>query len=146
MLEVVKHYNGDVIDIMGDGLMVFFGGRHSELTKAMAAQNAGQCGLDMLKVCNEVVNKILIEDNIAYQITSGVGIDFGDVIVTKIGINDIFDVKVFGDCVNKASHFSEVSDKVKVGKSIKNLWPSVEGGKLRFIGTDNSGYIIERGS
>lgn len=26
LLEVVKHYNGKVIDIMGDGLMVFWGG------------------------------------------------------------------------------------------------------------------------
>ena len=27
LLEVVKHYRGKVIDIMGDGLMVFWGGR-----------------------------------------------------------------------------------------------------------------------
>ena len=27
LLEVVKHYQGKVIDIMGDGLMVFWGGK-----------------------------------------------------------------------------------------------------------------------
>ena len=42
LLEVVKHYRGKVIDIMGDGLMVFWGGRaareEDNMVKSLAVQ------------------------------------------------------------------------------------------------------------
>lgn len=45
LLEVVHHYHGKVIDIMGDGLMVFWGGEASRqednMPKILAVQNAG---------------------------------------------------------------------------------------------------------
>lgn len=52
LLEVVKHYQGKVIDIMGDGLMVFWGGKAARekdnMVKTLAVQNAGLCGRDMV--------------------------------------------------------------------------------------------------
>lgn len=142
MLEVVKVYKGNVIDIMGDGIMVFFGGNRSELTHDYAVKNSGLCGRDMLLVCNNVVNKILVNDGIEYKITCGVGIDYGSVIVTKIGINDFYDVKAFGDCINKASKFSRESNVVKVSKYVKQHWPTGKNGKISFSGSDNEGYIL----
>lgn len=60
LLEVVKHYKGKVIDIMGDGLMVFWGGKiaraKDNMVKSIAVQNAGLCGRDMIKVCSSVIN------------------------------------------------------------------------------------------
>lgn len=51
LLEVVKHYQGKVIDIMGDGLMVFWGGKAARekdnMVKTLAVQNAGLCGRDI---------------------------------------------------------------------------------------------------
>ena len=51
LLEVVKHYHGKVIDIMGDGLMVFWGGsaarNKDNMVKSIAVQNAGLCGRDI---------------------------------------------------------------------------------------------------
>jgi class 3 adenylate cyclase len=74
-----------------------------------------------------------------------VGIDYGNVIVTKIGISQIFDVKAFGDCINKASHYSNECNKIKVSKAVYNLWPEGKNGKIRFTGNDDDGYIILRG-
>lgn len=142
MLEVVKYYNGNVIDIMGDGMMVFFGGKHSKLTREFSIQNPGLCGRDMLKILKEVVNKILYDDGIKYSVDCGVGIDHGDVIITKIGINDIFDVKAFGDCINKASKYSHGYNEVKVSKFIRHHWPTGENGTIKFTGNDESGYIL----
>lgn len=144
MLEVIKNRHGVVIDIMGDGLMVFFGGKNSELSKCQAVQNAGMCGREMLEVINTIINPILEKDNI-WKITCGVGIDYGDVIVTKIGINDIYDVKALGDCINKASKYSDIaSNEVLVSKQVRKLWPSSKGGLIRFKIKDD-GFILTEG-
>ena len=124
LLEVVKHYHGKVIDIMGDGLMVFWGGHaareEDNMVKTLAVQNAGLCGRDMLKVRENVINRIIQEENLGPDISIGVGVTFDSVIVTKIGIADSYDVKAFGDCINIASHYAnEVENKVKVSK--KNI-------------------------
>lgn len=144
MLEVIKYYNGYVIDLMGDGIMVFFGGKKSSLTKIQAAQNAGLCGLDMLKVLDEVVNTILDREKI-WKISCGVGVDYGKVVVTKIGIDGIFDVKAYGDCINKAAHFADdAQNEVLVSETINNLWPSGKSGKMKLKLYKNDAYKLER--
>ena len=149
LLEVIKIYHGKVIDIMGDGLMVFWGGqaaRESDnMVKSLAVQNAGLCGRDMLKVCELVINRIIIEKDLGPRIAIGIGVTFDSVIVTKIGIADSYDVKAFGDCVNTASKYADsVENKVKVSKKVKNEWPTSQGGGIRFTSEDGgSSYILE---
>lgn len=146
LLEVVKNYQGKVIDIMGDGLMVFWGGKVARENEDMigreAVKNASKCGLAMMKIRTEVINRIITDENLGSSIDIGVGITFDRVIVTKIGINDTYDVKAFGDCVNTASKYSERSNKIKVSKEVKELWPSSKNGKLHFI-QDQDGYLVE---
>lgn len=142
MLKVIEYYNGVVIDIMGDGIMVFFGGKKSKLSQNQGIQNSGLCGRDMIKVIKEVVNPILFNDEISYEIDCGVGIDYGKVIVTKIGINEVYDVKAYGECINNAAKFSSEYNKVKVSKYIRHHWPKGKNGKISFQGTDETGYIL----
>ena len=143
LLAVVEDYDGYVIDIMGDGLMVFFGGKSSGITNAKASQNAGLCGLDMIKVVDGVVNKILVENDILDKIAIGVGCDFGDVIVTKIGTDGTYDTKAYGNCINKASKFADEAGAgfVKVSKEINNYWPTSKGGKIGFT-KQGEGFLI----
>lgn len=149
LLEVVKHYHGKVIDIMGDGLMVFWGGKaareEDNMVKSLAVQNAGLCGRDMLTVRETVINRIIQEENLGPNISIGVGVTFDSVIVTKIGIADSYDVKAFGDCINVASHYAnETENKVKVSKKVKNEWPSSKGGGIRFTSAGNGeAYYLE---
>lgn len=143
LLQVVECYQGKVVDIMGDGIMVFFGGHSSGMAKKIAVQNAGLCGKDMLCVREKVINPILKEDGIEWKIDFGVGVAFGDVIVTKIGVEQFYDVKAFGNCVNKASKYSNECNKIKVSKQIKHMWPRSEHGKIKFVPTrDNEGYYL----
>ena len=148
LLEVVKHYQGKVIDIMGDGLMVFWGGKAARekdnMVKTLAVQNAGLCGRDMLTVREAVINRIIQEENLGPDISIGVGVTFDSVILTKIGIADSYDVKAFGDCINVASHYAnETENKVKVSKKVKNEWPSSKGGRIHFtsIGNGEAFYL-----
>ena len=143
LLEVIRCYDGKVVDIMGDGIMVFFGGKASNISKVIAVQNAGLCGKDMLIVRENVINPILKNDGIVREVDIGVGVSYGDVIVTKIGIQEFFDVKAYGDCVNKASKYSDGYNQVKVSKQVKEMWPSSKGGKISFSLTkDGECYVI----
>lgn len=142
LLEVVKYYNGKVIDIMGDGLMVFWGGKEareeSNMVKSIAIQNAGLCGLDMLKIREHVINPILESENLGTPVSIGIGVTFDSVIVTKIGIEDSYDVKAFGDCINVASHYAnDTENRVKVSKKIRNEWPKGKNGNIKFTSLEN---------
>lgn len=143
MLECVKFYKGNVIDIMGDGIMVFFGGRQSSLTKVIAIQNAGLCGRDMMYAKRDVTNRILSENSIPWPIRCGVGVDYGDVFITKIGVSNIFDVKAYGDCINYASKHSGGYDEVMVSKAIKNNWPTGDSGTIVFT-SKGDGYVLSQ--
>ena len=146
LLEVVKNYQGKVIDIMGDGLMVFWGGKvareNEDMIGSEAVKNASECGLAMMRIRAEVINRIITNENLGSSINIGIGITFDSVIVTKIGINETYDVKAFGDCINTAFKYSEHSNRIKVSKEVKELWPSSKNGKLRFI-QDADGYLVE---
>ena len=112
------------------------------MVKTNAVHNAGKCGLAMLKVRSEVINKIIILENLGREINIGIGITFDNVVVTKIGIPGSYDVKAFGDCINTASKYSKCYNRIKVSKKVKDLWPSSKTGKLRFI-SDDDGYFVE---
>lgn len=147
LLEVVKCYNGKVIDIMGDGLMVFWGGREARaeenMVKTEAVCNAGKCGRSMLKIRNEVINRIIKEKDLGNEISFGVGVTFDSVVVTKIGIPDSYDVKAFGDCINVASKYSKLYNRMKVSKKVKEIWPSSKNGTLCFVADKDGGYLVE---
>lgn len=137
LLEIVKYYNGKVVDIMGDGLMVFWGGREARMednmVKTIAIQNAGLCGRDMLRVRECVINAIIEKENLGNTIDIGIGVTFDSVIVTKIGIPGSYDVKAFGDCINVASKYSsKVTNLVKVSKKVREEWPKGPNGKISF--------------
>lgn len=150
LLEVVDIHEGCVVDITGDGLMVFWGGsvarEQKSQTKRIAAQEAGLCGLDMLEIIEKVVNRIIVEKELKAKVAIGVGVDYGSVIVTKLGTEKLFDVKAFGSCINKASKYADsISGKVKVSKQVKNLWPTDEDGRIGFLqcGNDDA-YILSK--
>ena len=132
---------------MGDGLMVFWGGREARdednMVKIEAVRNAGSCGLAMLKIRTEVINRIITDERLGNEISIGVGITFDCVVVTKIGILDSYDVKAFGDCINIAAKYSKSYNRMKVSKKVKEIWPSSKTGKLRFVADQGGGYFVE---
>ncbi len=132
LLQVIKRYRGFVIDIMGDGIMVLFEKDETAINRAAF------CGLDILRAKDRVINKILREENIEL-VNIGIGITYGDVVVTKIGINSVYDVKVFGDCVNSASKYSNGENVIKVSQEIEDGWPSGLGGRIRFTPPSENG-------
>lgn len=133
LLRVIELYDGYPIDIMGDGIMVFFKNDETVINRAAF------CGWDiMYRIKDGVINKLLNEEGID-PINIGIGITCGNVVVTKIGLQSIYDVKVFGDCVNKAAHYSDGCNKIKVSEEIEAGWPSGPDGRLRFTDPEDDG-------
>lgn len=146
MIYIIEYYQGHVIDIMGDGVMAFFGGGSSGMAHSVAIQKAGLCAIDMIRALKEVVNPV-IKANVKWEIQCGIGIDHGDVIVTKIGTNGAFDVKAIGDCINKASKLSSGTDNIIVTKKIRDKWPTGKNGKIGFKAVrikDLDGYALSK--
>ncbi|MFC5649020.1 adenylate/guanylate cyclase domain-containing protein [Paenibacillus solisilvae] len=142
--HVIEYYGGFTMDFAGDGVMAFFGGKNSGVARVYAMQRAGSCGRDLLTVIKQVINPILSENDIPWPLTCGVGIDHGDVIVTKVGTNRTFDVKAFGNCVNTAAKLCDsANDNVLVSKKVKDDWPSTKGGPIRFK-SQGDGYVLTR--
>ena len=98
----------------------------------------------MLKVRTKVINKIILDEKLGREIDLGVGLTFGSVVVTKIGIPGSYDVKAFGDCINVASKYAHSYNRMKVSKRVRHIWPSSPNGKIKFI-SDDGGYYVERG-
>lgn len=142
LLETVKQHRGKVLDIMGDGIMAFWGGKKSGIAKTIAVQDAGLCGVDMIRVIREIVNPLIKDDGILWPIDIGVGVTFGDVVVTKIGVRNIYDIKAYGDCINKASKYSDEVNRVRVSSKVKELWPEGKGGKINFSPIEGGGYYV----
>ena len=123
------------------------GGREARaeenMVKTEAIRNAGKCGMGMLKIREKVINRIIKEKNLGSEVHFGVGVTFDSVVVTKIGIPDSYDVKAFGDCINVASKYSKLFNKMKVSKKVKESWPSSKNGKLCFVADKDGGYCVE---
>ncbi|AEK89478.1 MULTISPECIES: adenylate/guanylate cyclase domain-containing protein [Bacillus amyloliquefaciens group] len=146
---IIEQYKGVVLDFTGDGVMAFFGGRFSGEARAISAQNAGLCGLKIQEALDQIVNPLIKNDNILWEFKCGIGIDYGDVIVTKIGTNETYDVKAFGSCINDASKLSSgEGGSVLLSKKVKDLWPSSKNGRISFsqikLNNDYNGYMINR--
>ncbi|MGG4029846.1 adenylate/guanylate cyclase domain-containing protein [Bacillus subtilis] len=146
---IIEQYKGVVLDFTGDGVMAFFGGRFSGEAKSISAQNAGLCGLKIQEALDQIVNPFIKNDNILWEFKCGIGIDHGDVIVTKIGTNQTYDVKAFGSCINDASKLSSGDGgAVLLSKKVKDLWPSSENGRISFtqisLNNNYNGYMINR--
>lgn len=143
MIIGVHDAKGKIVDIAGDGIMALW--RKSDKTEhENVAQAAGICGENLMQIKDEVTNKILKETNLP-PINIGVGVDYGKVVVTKIGWKDsVYDVKAFGSCINNASHLSKGVDEVRIGEDAANIWPSSVHGRINFICNHEGYYTLSR--
>lgn len=89
----VQKHHGCTIDLMGDGVMALFGGKHTDRAMSMCVKDAGLCGESLLQVRESIINDILRADGIE-AVDFGVGIDYGKVIVTKIGFGVSWSSKI----------------------------------------------------
>ncbi len=95
MVNVILSYQGTIIEILGDGLLVLFG---APISRDDDAQRAVACAVSM-QLQMEGVNALLREENLP-EIEMGIGIHTGDVVVGNIGSEQRTKYGVVGSAVN----------------------------------------------
>lgn len=113
MVSIARDMGGEIRSFNGDSLLVFFLGNSVEMTRT-----AVRCAFKMKYAITQIVNPAMS----GYQdINFGIGVDYGNIIATKVGIagdDTTKDLIWLGDSVNRSTRLSdECKDPYHIGIS-----------------------------
>lgn len=136
MNKIIKKYGGTINDIMGDGLVIFFG---APIQKVDDTERAVACAIAMQQAM-EIVNQKNKELNLP-ELQMGIGINTGEVIVGNIGSEEHIKYTAIGSHVNLAariesyttggqilvseSTYNEILEIIKVRKTMEAMMKGV---------------------
>jgi adenylate cyclase len=117
----------------------------ADLDIGQTVSHASVCGQHMLEVVQEIVNPALEERGVEADLEIGVGIDVGEVIITRIGLPIGFEVTAYGDAINRASKIcSKAQGAVYISNKADSAFPSGPGGTVRtFPVLNEDAYRLE---
>jgi class 3 adenylate cyclase len=98
--EIIKKYHGDIDKFIGDEIMASFGGENG-------IDNALHCAIEIQdEICR--VNELRLKDNLI-ACETGIGINYGEVVVGNIGSHERMDFTSIGSEVNLASRLCSIA-------------------------------------
>jgi hypothetical protein len=127
--NIVDKYKGTATEFLGDGVLSLFdceNGRDDSLINSYLASK------DIIEANSNILNPIYKSLNLP-SIDLGIGIDFGNTIVTRFGYKNDNDLKAFGKCVYNVSKLCKGNNEIKVSINSQSVWPSSTNGTLRFM-------------
>lgn len=121
---------GTVTEYLGDGGLVLFGVDKDDRRKSvqLAYRAATNCIGDMRRLVNDAIAK---RYNLP-EVSLGAGLAMSKAMVTLVGVPGNYQPKAIGSCVWDATKLSGGINAVHVSPEIKGVWPSSEGGLMRF--------------
>ncbi len=111
MNEIVFTHLGTVDKFIGDGLMAFWG---APLEDDFHAVRAVRCGLDMIDAMQGLRDRLRRDFGMTHELTIGIGVNSGKVIVGNIGSERHLSYTVIGDNVNLASRVESITKQYSV--------------------------------
>lgn len=103
VIEAVREQGGDVLKLMGDGVLAMFPVTESKQTCSINAVRAAQAALAKLAHKNQ-----RRAQNGAAPLAAGIGVSFGRVTYGNIGSPDRLDFTIVGEAVNRASRIQDL--------------------------------------
>ncbi|PAU93485.1 adenylate/guanylate cyclase domain-containing response regulator [Aliifodinibius salipaludis] len=100
----IKENKGSINKYIGDGLLAVFGAPVSHLNNH---KNAVSAALDMVGLLDRI--NIKYSEKLGSEISIGIGINSGEVIVGNVGTDDFMEYTVIGNTVNTASRLEKIS-------------------------------------
>ncbi len=115
MIDIILAYQGTIIEIMGDGILVVFG---APLEQPDAAQRAMSCALAM-QLAMPDFNRKNRRDGV-WDLEMAIGINLGDVVVGNIGSEKRAKYTVVGSTINLASRIESYAtgDQILISESL----------------------------
>jgi class 3 adenylate cyclase len=147
MGELVARADGLIVGLRGDGLFAAFGltktGKNEKLVTPEVAEAAvkaaTRCGKAMQEAVAEIINPLLNDHDMHGDVSIGVAIDVGDVVVTRIGLRDANEVTAYGPPVNEACKLTSKTNDILLTSDAHRMYPTTKGGRMRFFQSSN-GY------
>lgn len=137
LAKILTEAGGKVCNFRGDGLFGIFGvdneGTNPDDLKTSAGSivlESTQCARAMIQAVDEAIKPALASREIDNDLRIGIGIDKGEVVITRIGLDDINELTVYGSPVNKAAKLSGENGAIIISPSAEQIFPRVNGGKL----------------
>jgi len=125
MIYIIEKFNGSIVDVPGDGVMALFkdNKQYSLQNNNINAETiAVHTANEIFVALRDIVNPLLEQHDIP-PVTFGIGIDSGEVIVTKVGTNELSDLKALGSSINNASKHSNGNNEVYISKRVYDNIP-----------------------
>lgn len=151
MAELVRRANGKIVGLRGDGLFAAFGltklvatGREVSPTVAgVAAKNAARCGKAMHEAVADILNPLLEQNDIEGGLKIGVAIAVGDIVVTRIGLDDATEITAYGPPVNQACKLCSKNKNTQIlmTRGCRAIFPSGKSGRVRLLSLDGA-YVV----
>jgi len=122
--------DGTVTEYLGDGGLVLFGVDKEDRKESvqLAYRAAKNCICDM----RQLVNDAIAERYNLPEIALGAGLAMSRAMVTLVGVPGNYQPKAIGSCVWDATKLSGGVNAVHVSPEIKGVWPTSQGGLMRF--------------
>lgn len=122
--------NGTVTEYLGDGGLVLFGVDKEDRQESVrhAYRAAKDCIGDMRSQVNDA---IATRYNLP-ELSLGAGLAMSKAMVTLVGVPGNYQPKAIGSCVWDATKLSAGVNAVHVSSDIKGVWPTSQGGLMRF--------------
>jgi adenylate cyclase len=145
---LASDFGGFIVGYRGDGLFACFGidetGINPEgLNKHQVVLRAAQSGQAMVEGVAQVVNPVLNAFKAQGDLRIGVGLDVGDVIFTRIGLQNAYEITAYANAVNKASKLASACEGyVHISRSADALFPTSPGGKVKTAPTTSDAYQL----
>lgn len=107
MTRIASEYGGEVIDCAGDRIMAVFWRPHNNNDR-QPIYDALCCGFWMQTVMDRAFKEVLTKKGLP-NVSCGIGIDYGDVIVTRVGIRNRNKLVLLGKAANFAAKLEDVA-------------------------------------
>lgn len=134
MTRVTSEYGGEVIDCAGDRIMAVFWRPHNN-NDSQPIYDAVCCGFWMQTVMERAFKDVLIKKGLP-PVSCGIGIDYGDVIVTRVGIRNRNKLVLLGNAANFAA---KLEDDTAAGQTI--ISPVVYNNRPFFMTADKGWFF-----
>lgn len=108
MMYIVRHWKGEVEKNTGDGLMAIFG--TETRNSFLIARDAIECAMAMRYVMLNDIQPKLSSDGLL-PLNFRIGIDMGEVLISRIGVNNLNFLTVVGDAANRASKLQSLANQ-----------------------------------
>lgn len=127
MMHVVKHWKGEIEKNTGDGVMAIIGTEKRD--SFLIARDAIETAMAMRHIMLHAIQAKFLEEGIPF-LNFRIGIDMGEVLISRIGIDGTNHLVVIGDAANRASKLQEFapSNGIVLGENIySNLHSLLQG-------------------